>query len=240
MAKKKPQVTTASTSGMDLPTEQYIHNTEATAQQAGNYGPGSVLNGAAGYGTSAMGAGNLGFGALSGNPGAVSQLMNPYISGVINANNDQWKNINAQTQNQVNGAATMGNAFGGSRYGVALGTALAHNAQTQSQQTAGLLDQGYGQAMNQAGQLAGYGMQGAGLNTNLGFGGVGNPYQWAMNMAKQGYMGPTSQTMTGQQQQGGGSNPLSGALGGAEIGSMFGPWGAGIGGVAGGLMGLLG
>jgi hypothetical protein len=179
------------TYGYDTPTTQYINGEEGNAVQAGANGPGAGLTGAMGYGTGAMGAGNLGLGALSGNQGAVSQLMNPYISGVINANNDQWKNVNAQTQNQVNSAATMGGAFGGSRYGVALGTALAHNNQAQAQQTAGLLDQGYGQAMGQAGQLAGYGFQGANMGSQLGLLGVDNPSLWMANVMKNGYLGPT-------------------------------------------------
>ncbi|HKX56978.1 MAG TPA: hypothetical protein VJN01_12785, partial [Xanthomonadales bacterium] len=53
--------------------------------------------------------------------------------------------------------------------------------------------------------------------------------------------GTTASTMYGGQQT---SNPLMGALGGASsgaaVGSMFGPWGTGIGAIGGGLLGLFG
>jgi hypothetical protein len=157
---------------------------------AANAGPGPLLTGAAGYGSAAQAAGNLGFGAMSGDPRAVGQLMNPYQQQVIDANNAAWQKTNLQTGNQVNDAAARAGAFGGSRHGVTAGVALANNNMAQAQQTAGLLQGGYRDAMQQASALAGYGFQGAGLNTNLGFGGVGSPEMWRLQMMKQGFMAP--------------------------------------------------
>ena len=178
-------------SGVDPYTQQYIKNAQDAATAAANGGAGPLLNGAAQYGTTAQQAGNLGFGALSGDPNAVSKLMNPYQQQVIDANNAQWARTNQQSLNAVDGRATAAGAFGGSRSGVAEGVALANNAATQQAQTAQLLQSGYRDAINQAGQIAGYGFQGAQLNSNLGFQGVGDPALWKAQQLKAGYMGPT-------------------------------------------------
>jgi hypothetical protein len=179
---------------LDPHTQQQLGAIQNAYGQAGAAGPGPLLNGAAGYGTAAQQAGNLGFGALSGDPNAAKQLMNPYQQSVIDANNAQWQKTNAQDTNALNAQATAAGAFGGSRQGVAQGQMLANNAFNQQSQNAQLMNTGYQNAMNQASQLAGFGQQGAQMNANLGFGGVGNQALWNANMLKNGYMGPTGST----------------------------------------------
>lgn len=186
---------------VDANTGNQLGDIQRAFQWAGQAGPSPLLNQAGFYGTAAQQAGNLGFGALSGNQAALSSLLNPYTQNVIDANNANWQHTNAQTANQIADLATRGGAFGGSRYGVALGTALANNNGAQQTQTANLLSQGYNNAIGQATNLAGLGFQGAGLNSNLGFGGVGSPSQWLAQMLKQGFIMPT-----GTQSSGAGSN----------------------------------
>lgn len=179
--------------GLDAFSKGQLGSIWDAAQAAAKGGPGELLTGAGQYGQALQGGGNLGVGALSGDPAAIAKLMNPYQQQVIDANNAEWQHTNAQTMNQVNDAATQAGAFGGSRHGVAEGVALANNNRAQQSQTANLLSQGYGQAVNQAGQLAGYGLQGATLNSNLGFGGVGNGL-WAQNALRGGFVMPTGTT----------------------------------------------
>lgn len=185
---------------VDQGTQDYLNKIRGAGQAAGAAGPSPLLGGASDYYSGLMKGGNLGFGALSGDAASAQQLMNPYQNQVIDQNNAQWQKINAQTANQVDDAATRAGAFGGSRHGVAAGVALANNNQAQAGQTAGLLNQGYSDMQQRAASLAGLGFAGAGQNANLGFGGVGSPDAWMLNMLKQGYMGPL-----GQQQQSGGS-----------------------------------
>jgi hypothetical protein len=183
------------------------------AQGAGNAGPGPLLTGAAGYNTGAQGAGQTGLMALAGDTNAAKTLMNPYQQGVIDQNNIGWNKINAQTVNRTNDLATRAGAFGGSRHGVAEGVALGNNAQQQAQQTAGLLNTGFDNSMNRAGQLAQFGAQGANANSNLGFAGVGNPDMWRLQMLKQGYLGPQGQQSAGAQTTFGGSFENRGSIG---------------------------
>lgn len=185
------------TSSMDPATQAYIKQIMAAAQGAGAAGPSPLVTGATDYNGSMMGAGQTGMSALSGDPAATAQLMNPYQQQVIDANNNQWGVTNQKTMNAVNDRATAAGAFGGSRQGVATGTALAANNLAQQGQTAGLLQGGFTDAMNRAGTLAGMGANGAAANANLGMGGVGNPQQWLMQMLNQGYKGPMGQSSSG-------------------------------------------
>lgn len=197
---KSAGVKTDSTRGeqnIDPQTAAWIKQIMDAAQKAGAAGPSPLVGGATDYNSGLMKAGNLGLGAMSGDPNAVATLMNPYQQQVIDANNKQWGQTNQATQNQVNARATAAGAFGGSRQGVATGSALAQNNMAQQGQTAGLLQGGFTDAMNRAGQLAQGGFYGAGANANLGMGGVGNPSQWLMMMLNQGYKGPMGQSYTG-------------------------------------------
>jgi hypothetical protein len=185
-----------SQTSVDPATAQRIQQMWEAAQAAGQAGPSPLATGAAGYNTGAMNAGNLGMGALSGDPNAVSTLMNPYQQQVIGAANNQWDQTDQHTMNAVNDRATQAGAFGGSRQGVATGVALGQNNLNRNSQISGLLSSGFDNTMNRAGNLAGMGFAGAQSNANLGMGGVGSPQQWLMQMLSQGFH-PTGQTSSG-------------------------------------------
>lgn len=186
-------------SSVDTNTRQQLGGIQNAYTNAGMAGWSPLINGSTGYNTQAMNAGQLGLSALSGNQQAAQQFMNPYQSQVIDANNAQWQRMNQQTQNQVANNATLAGAFGGSRQNVATGTALAQNNLAQGQQTAGLLNSGFNDAMNRASGLAGLGFAGGQANANLGMQGVGNPAQWLAQMMKQGFIMPTGGTSGGAQ-----------------------------------------
>lgn len=191
---------TKNSTGLDQWSQNYLQGIGQAGQQAAQQGPGPLLTGAGQYGTNLQNGGNLGLSAMSGDPNAMSQLMNPYQQQVIGAQNSIWQQINAQTANQVNQQATQNNAFGGSRQGVAQGVALAQNNLQQANQTAQLLQSGYQNAVQQAQGLAGFGLQGAQLNSNLGFGGVGNGL-WGLNALRGGFVMPTGQNSDTEQHQ---------------------------------------
>lgn len=186
----------------------------------------------------ALSAGNLGLGALSGNQGAISQLMNPYQSNVLDAINRNYGQLAANTTNAINDQATQAGAFGGARHGVAEGVALSQLNKDQANQMAGLQYQGYNDAMSRAGGLANLGLGAAGQLASLG------DYNRQVQMSQdpamrnlqilQGLMTgmPFGQSQSTPMTR----NALGGALGGAGAGMAFGPIGAGIG----GLIGLLG
>lgn len=164
---------------------------------SGNAGPSPLLNGASGYNSGMMQAGQTGTAALAGDADATKQLMNPYQQQVIDANNAGYAKTQAQTVNQTNDLATKAGAFGGSRHGVAEGVALGNNAMAHDAQNAGLLYQGFGDTMQRAGQLAAGGFAGAQANSQLGFAGVGSPAQWKLQQMRAGFTGPTGQSSSG-------------------------------------------
>lgn len=212
MGKKSSQADvqhTNSQSQVDQDTKNRMGGIWDAGAQAGANGPGPVLTGAAGYNTGVMGAGATGAAALGGDPNATARLMNPYQQQVMDANNAAWGKMNAQTVNQENDLATKAGAFGGSRHGVAEGVALGNNAMAQGAQNAGLLSSGYQNAMGQAATAAGMGLNASGQNAQLGYAGVGNQALWNTNMLKNGFMGPTGQSSSGNNY--GGS--LSGTFG---------------------------
>lgn len=241
MSKKKGSTT--STTMPDAQTQAYGQQVWDAANQAGA-SPGAPVNpltGEAVAGFQGMQrAGNLGLGAMSGDPAAMQKFMDPYQSGVIDQLNNQYGMQRAQTSSDINAQATAAHAFGGSRHGVAEGMALGELGRAQGQQVAGLLDTGFNNGMNRAGQMAnlGFGASGA-------LGGMGE-YMRNVDMqndpAMRKYMAlssafgmmPHGSTTTGTSQNG--SNPITGALGGMAAGSQFGPWGT----VAGGIGGLFG
>jgi hypothetical protein len=195
---------------MDPATQAYIKSIMEAAQKAGAAGPSPLVGGATDYNSGMMKTGNLGMGALSGDPAAVKSLMDPYQQQVIDANNAQWQRTNQNTMNAVNDRATAAGAFGGNRRFLAQGTALSGNNIAQQQQTAGLLSSGFGDAMQRALAMSGMGAQGSAANANLGMGGVGSPQQWLMQQLKSGFMGPLSTTTTG-----------SGAKAGTDINTQY-------------------
>jgi len=130
--------------------------------------------------------------------------MNPYQRQVIDAANQQWNQNDEHTMNAVNDRATMAGAFGGSRHGIATGSALAQNNMNRNAQVSGLLSSGYSDAMARASQLAGMGFAGSQANANLGMGGIGSPEQWYLEQLRKGWTGPTGQTHNGVQSTTGG------------------------------------
>lgn len=186
-----------STTNIDQQTQDWIKQIMAAAGAAGAAGPSPLVGGATDYYSALMKGGNLGMGALSGDPNAVKTLMDPYTGQVVDATNKQWDVNDQHTMNAVNDRATAAGAFGGSRRDVATGTALSQNNLNRNSAVSGLYSSGFQDAMNRAGTLAGYGFAGAGQNANLGMGGVGNPQQWLMTILNQGYKGPMGSTSSG-------------------------------------------
>jgi hypothetical protein len=135
-----------------------------------------------------MGYGNQGNAALGGDAAAAAKYMNPYQSQVIDAMMAQFARGDKRTEMQMNDAATRAGAFGGSRHGIATGTALAENRVNQNAQIAGLLNSGFEGAMGRAAQQAGMGFNAAGAGANLGMT-AGNPDLWRMNILRQGFVG---------------------------------------------------
>lgn len=178
------------TTAVDNYTQGYIKRAQGAAEAAGAAGPSPLVTDAADYYTDMQKMGNMGMGALSGDPAQVQAMMNPYQSQVMDGINAQWNKTDQQSMNAVNDRATQARAFGGSRHGIATGTALANNNMNRNQQAGGLLYGGFNDAMTRAGGMAGMGYNAAGQNANLGMGGVGNPDQWMAEMMKRYSMGP--------------------------------------------------
>ena len=127
-----------------------------------------AVNSALGNYQGAATAGNLGLGALSGNQADVSQLMSPFQQNVIDQVNAQYGRGAANITNSINANAAAAGAFGGNRAAVAQGQGLSDLANQQALQVAGITNQGYGQAMNQASQLANLGMSANGNAAGIG------------------------------------------------------------------------
>jgi hypothetical protein len=153
-----------SSAGFDPQTTEWIRRIYGnTMVQAQNPAYGAGAAGATGFFNQGMQAGADGLRALTGDP---SQFMNPYQDQVIAGVNRDWAQTNALTQRGVDDAAAGASAFGGSRHGVATGTALAQNNMNQQNQLAQLRAGGFESAMGRAGQVA-----------NLGFGAAGGAMQ---------------------------------------------------------------
>lgn len=229
----KPSRSQTTTTAPDAETQARAKAVWDAAQAAGAGGPGA--DAARDFYGNAVKTGNLGFGAMSGDPTAVASLMNPFQSQVMDRVKAQFGDLNALTSKGINDEATLGGAFGGSRHGVAEGVALGQNAKTAQDQIAQLQYGGYNDAMNRAGTMANFGMGAAGAGAQM------DPAMMKFLMMHQGMAGlPYGSSVTQPVNR----NRVAGALGGAEtgseIGSAFGPWGTGIGAATGGLMGLFG
>lgn len=116
-----------------------------TQQAAGMFGG---LSGLAG----------LGAGAISGDPNARAQFMNPYQSGVLDSIGQQYGDMRDQATLGFNDQATKAGAFGGSRHGVAQGQLLGDLYKAEGQQKAGLIYGGFNDAMQRAQSALGMGM----------------------------------------------------------------------------------
>ena len=129
------------TTALDPATQAYVDQ----LRQAAIGSSGSPI-----YGQFAQ-AGQTGLAALTGQPGAVNSLMNPYSETL----NPYWDVLRGKTLNAIGDQASLAGAFGGSRQGVAEGQGLADIANAQAGQRYGE----FNSAMARAAQLA-----------NLGFG----------------------------------------------------------------------
>lgn len=227
MSKKGGSQTTTSSNTID---PEFLRK---AYEAAGKVGTGSETGDARNFFTGAVGAGNLGFGALSGDPASVDKMMNPYMGNVIDRAKSNFSDLNAMTTKGINDQATLGGAFGGSRHGVAEGVALSQNAKGAQDQISNLLYGGYNDAMGRAGQMANFGFGAAGMLPGL------DPSTMGFN-AMSGLPYNSTQTVTQPTNRNAGSGVAGGAIAGGSIGSKFGPWGAGIGAGLGGLLGLFG
>lgn len=139
------------------------------------------------YGNYAQ-AGNLGLGALTGQPGAQGQFMNPYL----NQMNPFFQQQRAGAVEGANQQSTLAGAFGGDRSQI--GALLAGNQADQTQ--AQFNYQGFQDAMQRAAQAA-----------NLGFGAIGAraflPQQYAQGQLGllSGGLGPYGMSSTSQTQE---------------------------------------
>lgn len=116
-----------------------------------------------------------GINAMTGGP---NPYMNPYQSQVIDEMNKQFGVQNQMTMRGVDDAATQSRAFGGSRHGIATGTALAENNRNQGMQMANLLNSGYESSMDRARWAA-----------EAGANGMGDPNAYRLNMLARGFQG---------------------------------------------------
>ena len=137
-----------------------LYNNEASlAGQAGNYyqGQAGLANQATGYaglqGQMAGQAANIYGGLTNGlSQDQIQRYQSPYTQDVINATQAQFNNQNAIQQNQLAGQAGTSGAFGGDRQGVAAGVLGGQQQLAQAPVIAGLENQGYSQALQEANQ----------------------------------------------------------------------------------------
>lgn len=224
------------------PYQQYRGQTVA--------GVSDLSTGAAGQFQNASGLAGLGAAAIGGDPSAFGIFQNPYQHNVIDALGSQYDKLRSQAQLGTADMATKAGAFGGSRYGVALGSRLGALDQSQMQQTAQLQQQGFNDAQGRAFGAA-----------NLGLGAAGQAFGAGdyMRQVQQQYLTslqdqfnqardyPMRQLGILQGAMGGGGtvqstptsrNPIAGAAGGALQGlEVAGTPGAVIGGLGGLLFG---
>lgn len=183
-----------SKSGPTKSTNRRMDEIYRTAQGAAAAGPPQPVLQSQGFYGGATQAGQTGLDALTGNAGAQQQFMNPYQQQVIDRMNEQFGVQNQMTSNMVNDQATQARAFGGSRHGIAQGTALAENARNQGMQVAGLLNQGFDNSMNRAAGVANLGFGAAGAGADLGMQ-AGNQDLWRLNTLRRGFIpGQASQS----------------------------------------------
>lgn len=169
-------------------------------------------------------AGGNGLAALSGDSTAMAGFMNPYMHNVMDAYNTQYGDAQKGVSNQINDEATAAGAFGGSRHGVAEGVAQAQLTKDHMGDVANLLNSGYTNAQQVAGNVA-----------NLGFGATGgmaglgdymrqiaqmqaNPGQQQLGILKAGLDGTPYGTSTTNYSK---TSPLQTIAGAAALGSSF-------------------
>lgn len=145
------------------------------------------------------------FMALGAGAPDVAAFMNPYQQQVIDSMRPEFDRQRSLALNALDSRATQAGAFGGSRHGIAQGTALAEVGRAESDAIARLLYGGYQDAMGQA-------MQQQGFRAGI----LGTPFQRALGIAGVSAGLP-------QQQQGPGlfQSVLGGAMAGAGVQNQF-------------------
>jgi len=173
----------------------------------------------------------------------INAFMNPYQEDVINRSLGDIETSRQMADLRDRQAATAANAFGGSRQGVQASLTNAAALKQAADLSANMRQQGYGQAANLAQYARGQNIQG-GQNV-MALGGARQQLLQSQLDALRNIglekLGVTSSALTGGIPNLGMStttpysrNVASGALGGALAGNqMFGPVGAGIGGLLG-------
>lgn len=161
MAKNGGFATQTTTGGLDPTTADWvrkIYGAAGTASKTPGLGvdPNSAQAGR--FFGDATRAGNLGFGALSGDPASLAALNNPYMKDVLARVEGDQGRLNAGTLSAVGDQATRAGAFGGSRHGVAEGVALGEVNRSAADRMAQLRSEGFNQTQARAGQLANLGM----------------------------------------------------------------------------------
>jgi hypothetical protein len=244
MSKKGGTQRVTQTNALDPETQKWVQEIYRSASGAANtpYNPSAGSRQAGDFLSGAVRGGNLGFGALMGDPNAVRSFMNPYTDEVIKRVEGDQARLQAGTMKGVNDYATKAGAFGGSRHGVATGTALAESEQDGADRIAGLRHTGYTDAMGRAQSAANLGFSAAPMLDAYGRYDqqMRDPNYRRMTLLREGMMGlpygtssETSQPMQRNWMQG----VLGGAISGKALaGAKYGPWGA----LAGGLFGALG
>lgn len=106
-------------------------------------------------------------------PGQIQQYLNPYTQNVVDATTQQLQHDNAQQMAQLQGNQISQGALGGNATGVAKGILAGQQGRTLASTTAGLYQQGYGQALQAAQQQQQTGLAGANALANYGISGQG-------------------------------------------------------------------
>jgi hypothetical protein len=218
----KPQVqTTTSSTGPDAATNAYVQGNRGYAQGIANMplpnlDP-STLQAIQAW-MQASGLGQTGMNALTGQGNAQQQFMNPYLSTM----DPLFDKLRQQSLNATRQNLTGQGAFGGSRTGVAEGTALGQIGQQQS----AFNYQAFNDAMQRAQQAANLGM---GANASLFNAGDylmnrGRNWQLGGLGALESAIGPYGQSTQSRTETPTQQSPLLGMLGMIPgIGQFLGP-----------------
>ena len=100
--------------------------------------------------------------------GNISAFLSPYTQNVLNSQVALENQQNAIQQQGLQGAAASAGALGGDRLGVAQGVLGGQQTLANNATNAGILQQGYNQALGAAQTTAGQQLQGAGLAGTVG------------------------------------------------------------------------
>lgn len=251
MGKSGGKQTVTTNSALDPQTQKYVDEIMGAARAAGS-APGVGLSPETQRAMELFSnwatQGGRGMSALGGDQNAINSFYNPFQQNVVDRTVGDFGRLNEGVMSSVNDAATQAGAFGGSRHGIATGTALADMNRTGQDTLAGLRYQGFNDAMGRAGAAANLGFGAAGGLADLGaysrqVNVENDPAARQFAALKAGFTGlpfGQSSTQTSQQHLSGIQQFMQGAGNVLGIGSMFLPGGqlAGAAGALGGLFGM--